>query len=350
MDAGAEAVPGELFPVSWQGRQAVVTLPEDIDAANTGQLRDELLGLVNRGPEVLIADLTGTVSCDHGGAEALARAYHRASVNGTLLKIAASSPHVRQILTVNGLDRLVSVYPSLEAALAARRPQTAPAARSGPAGGRRPGAPLIPAAVLWTLLDALADGIVLVAGDGTLALANWRAEDMFGYPHGDLAGQPVEALLPDTLREPHAAQRAGYQADPADRPMGTRSRLAGLRLDGTTFPLRVSLSPVPTMTSQLTLAVIRDLTHPQPRPDLAALARATAAAAAGQETSGQEVLDQVTSGLYHVGLSLLEAESLRQEQAVRRIEAALRELDDLILEFRDCVFIRHAGLPGAHHR
>jgi len=115
MDAGAEAVPGELFPVSWQGRQAVVTLPEDIDAANTGQLRDELLGLVNRGPEVLIADLTGTVSCDHGGAEALARAYHRASVNGTLLKIAASSPHVRQILTVNGLDRLVSVYPSLEA-------------------------------------------------------------------------------------------------------------------------------------------------------------------------------------------------------------------------------------------
>jgi len=188
-----------------------------------------------------------------------------------------------------------------------------------------------------------------VAGDGTLALANWRAEDMFGYPHGDLAGQPVEALLPDTLREPHAAQRAGYQADPADRPMGTRSRLAGLRLDGTTFPLRVSLSPVPTMTSQLTLAVIRDLTHPQPRPDLAALARATAAAA-GQETSGQEVLDQVTSGLYHVGLSLLEAESLRQEQAVRRIEAALRELDDLILEFRDCVFIRHAGLPGAHHR
>lgn len=340
-------MPGELFPVTWLGKRVVVTLPEDIDAANTGQLRDDLLGLVNRGPDVLIADLTGTLSCDHGGAEALARAYHRASVNGTLLKIAASSPHVRRILTVSGLDRLVSVYPSLEAALAARRPQAAPAARPGQAGGGRPGVPLITPAVLWSLLDALADGIILVAGDGTLALANWRAEDMFDYPHGDLAGQPVEALLPDALREAHAAQRAGYQADPADRPMGIRSRLVGLRLDGTTFPLQVSLSPVHTMTGQLTLAVIRDLTHPQPQADLAALARAIAA---GQETSGPEFLDRVTSGLYHVGLSLLEAESLREEQAVRRIEAALRQLDDLIREIRDWVFTRHAGPPGAHHR
>ena len=323
-----------------------MTLPEHIDTANTGQLRDELLGLVNRGPEVLIADLTGTISCDHGGAEALIRAYHRASVNGTLLKIAASSPLVRRILTVSGLDRLVSVYPSLEAALAARRPQAAPLARYGPAGGSRPGVPLITPAVLWSLLDALADGIILVTGDGTLALANRRAEDIFGYPHGGLAGQPAEALVPDVLREAHAAQRAAYQQEPAERPMSTRGRLAGLRADGTTFPLQVSLSPVPTTTGQLTLAVVRDLTHPQPRPDLANLARATAA---GQETSGRELLDRITSGLYHVGLTLREAGSLPQEQAMRRIEAALRELDDLIREIRDCVPASHAGPPGTPH-
>lgn len=336
-------MPGELFPVTWSGRRAVVTLPEDVDAANTGQLRDELLGLVNRGPEVLIADLTGTVSCDHGGTEALVRAYHRASVNGTQLKIAACSPLVRRMLTVSGLDRLVSVYPSLEAALAARRPQTAPPARPSPAGGGRPGVPLMTPAVLWSLLDALADGIILVTGEGTMALANRRAEEMFGYPHGGLAGQPVEALVPDVLREAHAARRSAYQQDPADRPMGTRGRLAGLRTDGATFPLQVSLSPVPTTTGQLTLAVIRDLTHPRPRADLAALARAIAA---GQETSGPELLDRITSGLYRVGLTLHEAESLPYEQAARRIDAALGELDDLIREIRDCVFSSHASPPS----
>jgi anti-anti-sigma factor len=340
-------VPGELFPVAWSGRRAVVTLPEHIDAANTGQLRDELLGLVNRGPEVLIADLTGTASCDHGGAEALVRAYHRASVNGTLLKIVASSPLVRRILTVSGLDRLVSVYPSLEAALAAQRPQAAPPAGPGSAGSGRPGVPLIPPAVLWSLLDALTDGIILVTGDGMLTLANHQAEDMFGYPRGRLAGQAAEVLVPDVLREAHATLRTAYQHDPVDRPMGARGRLVGLRKDGTTCPLQVSLSPVPTTTGQLTLAVIRDLTHPQPQADLATLARAVAAGqeTSGQETSGQDLLHRITGGLYHVGLALHEAESLPRDRAAQRIGAALGELDELIGETRDHLFTSHAGKP-----
>ena len=330
----------ELFPVTWSDRQAVVTLPEHVDATNTGPLRDELLGLVNRGPEVLIADMTGTVSCDHGGADALVRAHQRASVNGTQLKIAAASPLVRRMLTVSGLDRLVSVYPSLEAAVAAQRPQPAPLARSGPANRDRSESPFVPPAVLWSLIDALADGIIVVTGDGTLALANQQAETMFGYQRGGLAGLQVEALVPDVLRAGHAIQRATYQQRPTERPMDMRSRLAGLRADGTTFPLQISLSPVPTTTGRLALAVIRDLTHPQPRADLATLARAVAA---GQETSGRELLDRVIGALQRIGLTLHAAEGLPCAQAVRRIEADLGQLDDLIREIRDHVFASHSG-------
>jgi anti-anti-sigma factor len=341
---GGTAMADEVFPVTWSDRHAVVTLPEHVDATNTGPLRDALLGLVNRGPEVLVADMTGTVSCDHGGADALVRAYQRASVSGTQLKIAATSPLVRRILTVSGLDRLVSVYPSLEAALAARRPQPAPLARSGRANGGRPGIAALAPAVLWSLIDALADGIILVTGDGTLALANRQAESMFGYQHGGRAGQPVEALVPDVLRAGHAVQRTAYQHDPTERDMSTRDRLVGLRADGTTFPIQVSLSPVPTTTGQLTLAVVRDLSHPAARADLATLARAIAA---GQEAPEPEFLDRVTSGLYHVGLSLQAAESLSRQQAVRHIEAALGQLDDLIREIRDRVFTRHSRPPRA---
>jgi PAS domain S-box-containing protein len=199
------------------------------------------------------------------------------------------------------------------------------------------------------MLDALADGIIVVAGDGTLALANRRAEEMFGYPDGGLAGQPVEALVPDVLRAGHAAQRVAYQQDPADRPMGTRGRLVGLRTDGTTFPLQVSLGPVPTATGQLTLAVIRDVTHPRPRADLAALARAVAASA-GQETVSRDLLDRMTSGLYHVGLALHDAGTLPGWQAAQRIKAALGELDDLIREIRDHASASQACPPGTRHR
>jgi anti-anti-sigma regulatory factor len=39
----------DIYPVQWTGRQAVVTLPEHIDVSNAGQIREELLSVINRG-------------------------------------------------------------------------------------------------------------------------------------------------------------------------------------------------------------------------------------------------------------------------------------------------------------
>jgi anti-anti-sigma factor len=103
-------------------------LPEDINAANAGEIRGELLALINRGPAVLIVDMTATASCDYAGAEALVRAYRRAVATGTQLRLVVPAEVVRRVLSGNGLDRLVSVYPSREAATAAILPAAASAA------------------------------------------------------------------------------------------------------------------------------------------------------------------------------------------------------------------------------
>ena len=89
-------------PVQWTGQQAVVTFPQHIDISNVGQIREQLLWIINRGAAVLIADLTGTVSCDCSGADALARAQHRAVANGTELRLAVTANAVRRVLTLNG--------------------------------------------------------------------------------------------------------------------------------------------------------------------------------------------------------------------------------------------------------
>jgi anti-anti-sigma factor len=101
------------------GRQALVTLPQHIDTPNADQIREQLLWIINSGAAVLIADLTGIFSCDYSGANALARAHHRAVANGTELRLVVTVDAVRRVLALNGLDRLVAVYPDLDGALAA---------------------------------------------------------------------------------------------------------------------------------------------------------------------------------------------------------------------------------------
>jgi anti-anti-sigma factor len=323
------------------GPRAVVALPEHIDVSNAGQIREQLLSVINRGAATLIADMTATVSCDHAGADALARAYQRAAVSNAQFRLAVTAPVVRRVLGLSGLDRLVSIYPSLEAAIAAGAPETkkddqAPRLRAARARRQQGPSGVITPAVLRQLVDALADGVALTDDDGVLALVNRRMEDMFGYEHGELAGQPVESLIPADLMEAHRIHRADYAQAPKARPMGAGARLIGLRKDSATFPVEISLSPVPTATSHLTLAVIRDVTETRRREDLADLARA--AVAAEQEHRGHELLDRVTTSLYHVGLSLQAAISLPADVARERIAEALRRLDDTIREIRDHAF------------
>lgn len=109
----------DICPVQWTGQLALVTLPRDIDNSNSGQIGEQLLLVINRGAAVLVADMTGTVSCDYSGADALARAYRRAAANGTQLRLVVTAPAVRRVLALNGLDRLTAVYPDLDGALAA---------------------------------------------------------------------------------------------------------------------------------------------------------------------------------------------------------------------------------------
>ena len=318
-----------------------MTLPAHVDVSNVGPIREQLLGLVNRGASVLIADMTGTLSCDHAGADALGRVYQRASVSNARLRLVITTQVVRRILDASGLDRLISIFPTVEAAIAA-----GPPARVTPAPGQAydgvrgsPDAPPTAAngsAVLLALVDALADGVILVHGDGTIALVNRRAEDIFGYSHGELIGRPVESLIPAQLWGAHAGHRAGYGLDPVARPMGGRARLVGLRKDESTFPLRISLSPVPTATGHFTLAVIRDAAGAERSTDLGELVRA--AAVTRHAALKQDLLDRVVNGLVQVGLSLQTAIELPHDEAREQIGDALLRLDGTIREIRDHMF------------
>jgi anti-anti-sigma factor len=338
-------MPEDAFPVQWTGRQAIVTVPEHLDVSNVAGFREQLLSQINRGASVLILDMSATASCDHAAVDAVARAYQRAAVSGTQLRLVVTAPVVRRVLSVEGLDRLVSIYPSLEAAMAAGTParngavspwaraQAADRQETGPPGA--PGVPAINSAVLWQLIDALGDGLALTANAGEIVLVNRRCAEMFGYERKELVGRPIESLVPARLQAAHREFRIAYERAPQARPMGDRARLVGVRKDGATFPVAISLSPVPTAGGQLVLAVVRDATEARRRDDLADLARAAVAEHAQRD---RELLDRVVHDLFQVGLSLQDAAGLTGDAARERIATAVNRLDDTIHEIRDYVF------------
>ena len=334
-----------IEPVAWADQRAVVAFPEHVDVSNAAQIREQLLAAFDRGAAVVIADMSATIRCDHAGIDAVARAYQQAAVRRADLRLVATAPAVRRLLAAEGLDRLVLVYSSVEAAVAAGEPDAldalghpAPstAAPPWPARPRAGSGPVsLNEAALRRLIDALADGIVLADEDGRIALANRRAAEMFGYSHGELAGQLVESLIPAGLRDVHRLDRAAYALKPVARPMADRARLVGLRKDGTTIPVTITLSPVPTATGHFVLAVVRDGAHEHGQDDLTDLVRA---ALAEQAHHAEELLDRVVGSLFHVGLSIDTAAGQPAELARERVSEALERLDDTIQEIRDHVF------------
>jgi anti-anti-sigma factor len=356
-------VTGDAYPERWTGLQAVVRLPEHLDVSSAAQVSDALLAAINRGAEALTADMTATVSCDHAGADALVRVYKRAVVSGTRFRLVIAAPVVRRVLSLSGIDRVVPVYPSMEAAAAALVPAPGPApawtpitvltgigGRAPTGGGRRSAGPLpvavaldgdgaaITAEVLRRVLDVLPDGVALADGHGSIMLASRRLEEMFGYGRGELAGRPVAALRP-------ANGQAAWPPEPGHRPAGARTPLAGLRKDGTTFPAEITISPVPAGAGHFAV-MIREATGALRPGDLAGLA---SAAATQQEHRVRDLLDTVITSLFAAGLSLQAAADPLATAAGDRITAVLGDLDDAIRTIRDTMFTTTTTTTAAAH-
>ena len=112
-----------------------------------------------------------------------------------------------------------------------------------------------------SLLDAVPAAVLIVAPDGKICIANTALEQMTGYRRADLAGQPVERLVPEGQRATHAASRAVYGACATRRPMGTGLEISCRRADGSTFPVDISLAPLEVAGETFVIATLVDETE-----------------------------------------------------------------------------------------
>jgi PAS domain S-box-containing protein len=110
-----------------------------------------------------------------------------------------------------------------------------------------------------SVLDAAPDAMIIIDDAGVIFFANRQVSTLFGYPHVDIIGKPVEFLMPERFRDRHLAHRQSYARSVRVGPMGAGLELFGRRLDGTEFPLEISLSPIEDGGRVLVAAAIRDV-------------------------------------------------------------------------------------------
>jgi PAS domain S-box-containing protein len=229
------------------------------------------------------------------------------------------------------------------AAQTAATPARRPAAQSGP----RPVIADVSLAALWEVIDSSGHGVALVDGHGVLLRASKRLEETFGYQHGELAGQPVEVLVPARRREAHRTLRSRYAQHPRTQLREDRAPMAGLRKDGTVLPVEISLHPVRSAADSLTLAVVRKAAEPPLTLDHATAEFPAAVQAACRDELA--LLDEVITGLFISGLRL-QAPGDIGGSAGRRKEELVDLLDGLLQRIQDHVSAAH-GEPtgGATH-
>ncbi len=111
------------------------------------------------------------------------------------------------------------------------------------------------------VVEAVPSAILLVDGKGMITLANAQAETVFGYQRAELVAKPVEMLIPERFRIPHAGLRGAYARDPRARAMGAGRELVACRKDGGEIPVEAALSPMPTKDGLFVLVSVVDITE-----------------------------------------------------------------------------------------
>ena len=114
--------------------------------------------------------------------------------------------------------------------------------------------------LLGKLFHSSGEGIMLFNEKAEIEMVNPRSEEMFGYEEKELIGELVEKLVPEGARKNHVGHRNKYLKSPNPRPMGLGLDLNGLRKDGSTFPIEISLNYLKHDNETLVVAFVTDIT------------------------------------------------------------------------------------------
>ncbi|WP_449221220.1 CHASE domain-containing protein [Tistrella mobilis] len=113
---------------------------------------------------------------------------------------------------------------------------------------------------LQALFGTVGVGIVVIDARGCMTMVNAATEKLFGRPAGEMIGRNVSMLMSPELAASHEGDIARYIAGSPPRAIGIGRELEGVRQDGSTFPIELSVGEFVTEEGRMFVGAITDLT------------------------------------------------------------------------------------------
>ncbi|WP_415845497.1 CHASE domain-containing protein [Stutzerimonas zhaodongensis] len=111
------------------------------------------------------------------------------------------------------------------------------------------------------VVEASPNAFLLFDHDGRIVMVNRQTELLFGYSRQELLDQPVEMLIPESMRKTYIEVRHRFGQTPESRRLGENRELFGRHRDGHLLPVEVGISPLRSGDEQLVQAVVTDIGH-----------------------------------------------------------------------------------------
>ena len=115
--------------------------------------------------------------------------------------------------------------------------------------------------LLHAVIESIADAIITIDRKGNIQSFNFSAEKIFGYSEETVIGRNVKMLMPEEVSHDHDSYLTEYGGGAASTIINERRDLAGLRRDGTTFPLELCVTEMNIAGQRMFTGIIRDITH-----------------------------------------------------------------------------------------
>ena len=116
---------------------------------------------------------------------------------------------------------------------------------------------------LRSILDTVPDAMIVIDSSAVIHSFSVAAERLFGYAEREVTGRNVSMLMPDPYRAQHDGYLERYLQTGEKRIIGRGRVVVGLRRDGSTFPMELTVGEIQTGETRSFVGFIRDLTERQ---------------------------------------------------------------------------------------